>query len=60
MNKLINPVVTLETESELTDFLELEKEPKEANKFIGSNQLPLGADFTKSKTKTRVIAFLFD
>lgn len=60
INKLINPVVELQTEEELVDFLDLNKEPNETSRFFKDKQVPLGKEYSDKKTKTRVVAFIFE
>jgi hypothetical protein len=60
INKLINPVLTLKTEEEVEAFLNLDQEVREQTKFLETNPLPLGDIYLKRRTKTRVLALVFD
>lgn len=60
INKLINPVLTLTTEEQVEAFLNLEQEVQEPTKFLETHPLALGDIYLKRRTKTRVLAFVFD
>lgn len=62
MNKIINPLVTLKTEEEVETFLNLQVEHVEKTKFFSYNPSApvLGETYRSRKTKTRVIAFIYD
>jgi hypothetical protein len=60
INKIINPVVTLTTDAEISQFLALENEFEEKTKFFEKKPVLLGEAYNERKAKTRVIAFVFD
>jgi hypothetical protein len=60
MNKLTVPIVTLSSEAEIQKFLTLENEWEEKTKFFEKTPIALGDTYKNRRTKTRVIAFLFD
>lgn len=60
MNKIIYPVLELESEDDLLKFLELKNEPRELTKFFSKQKSPLGSIYTTKKAKTRVVAFISD
>lgn len=45
INKIITPVLELETEEDLINFLDLSKEPNETTKFFANKKVPLGNDY---------------
>jgi hypothetical protein len=53
-------VVNLNTEEDILKFLAFENEWQEDTKFFGNNSVSLGSLYTDRKTKTRVIAFVYD
>jgi hypothetical protein len=61
MNKIINPVVELTTDEDLSQFIALENEYVEKTDFLEKNPvaLPPGLYQTR-RVKTRVIAFIYD
>ncbi|CDW90844.1 UNKNOWN [Stylonychia lemnae] len=60
MNKIINPLITLKTDEDVQKFLNQNEEFQENTKFFDKNYLALGDVFKNRKTKTRVIAFIYD
>lgn len=54
------PLVTLKTDEDVQNFLNINEEFKENTKFFGENPVKLGDTFKNRKTKTRVIAFIYD
>lgn len=60
MNRLVTPLLSLETEQDLLNFLELSNEPNETTKFLSKSQLKMGSEYTDRQVKTRVVAFIYD
>jgi hypothetical protein len=60
INRIITPILTLSTDEDIEKFLDFDKEWIEDTKFLGENPVLLGKEYTDRKTKTRVLAFIFD
>lgn len=60
INKIINPLVNLDSEEEVETFMDHQKEWKEKSKFFSNKLVPLEEAYKARSTKTRVVAFIFD
>jgi len=60
MNRLLLPLLHLNTEEEIARFLDVDTEPIENTRFFKKEPLPLGPIFERFQYKTRVIVFIND
>jgi len=60
INRVINPIVQLKTDEDVENFLDVNKEWQEKTKFFESQLVNLASIYKSRKTKTRVIAFIYD
>lgn len=60
INRVINPVITLTTESDIDRFLDVEKEFEEKSEFYKNKYEPIGDYYKKMGKRVRVIGFFHD
>lgn len=60
MNRLLVPLVSLNTEEEIEAFLDANNELDEQTRFLKKYPIKLAEEYERLEYKTRVIAFIFD
>lgn len=59
MNKIMHPLLQLNSEAEIERFLDLSQEPEETTPFLKKNHAYFGRYYTEKALKTRALALIF-
>jgi hypothetical protein len=60
MNKVVNPVVDLDFEKQVKDFMKIDEEYSERNQFFKKEFVSLGEDYQKFTHKYRLLGIFAD
>jgi len=60
MNRILNPLLELNSKAEVQAFLDMTKEPVENTKFLANHPTPLNRHYSVAKYPGRAIALIFD